>query len=119
MMSLKKAGDISKIGQGIVGIFTGNPIYIAELVGENATRKLATQFLLNPRFQNLSDKFVTAINKGKVPAVMNIVDEMKKLVKKTKALDEDELDGIKGIKSSDVQDLIDALNQENENNQEN
>lgn len=85
---------------GLLGGFvTGNVPLIAETVGISGAKSLAREMLINPRFQNLSGKLVTAINQNKVPLTKTLVEQLQNEIAKTdpdaaqqlRAIDIDEL----------------------------
>lgn len=76
--------DIMQASQAIKllgGVTFGYYPVLVEFAGEAAARKLAREMLLNPRFQNLSNKMVSAINQNKWRGAEKILDSMIKEVK--------------------------------------
>lgn len=77
------------------GATTGNFGFLETAIGDFAVRKLATELLINPRFQNLSKKMLNALEKNKFAVANNLWDVMtqevnkvdKKSAKKMKDLD--------------------------------
>lgn len=63
-------------------IVTGYQPLLIEAVGEAAARKLSTELLLNPRFQNLSKQMVNALNENKVVHAQKVFEHMKNLIEK-------------------------------------
>jgi len=53
-------------GEVIGAVVYGSPAPIATLVGHEAARSLASEMLVNPRFQNLSRQIVSSLNQGKI-----------------------------------------------------
>lgn len=75
---LVTAGEATRL---MFGVATGNFPLLIETVGESAARSLATEMLINPRFQNLGNKMVSALNQNSVPAAKRILQQM---IKETK-----------------------------------
>lgn len=63
------------------GMFTGNYPLLVGTAGLGAARSLATELLVNPRFVNLSNKMVSALNQNSVPAAKRILQQ---IIKETK-----------------------------------
>ena len=80
---LLSATTIPKV---IYGMFSGNYPLIYEAVGEQAARKLSSELLLNPRFQNLSKQIVSSLNSGKIPVTTKLMD---KFIEYTSEVDPD------------------------------
>lgn len=82
------------------GVTFGYYPILVEAAGEQAARTLSREMLLNPRFQNLSGKMVSAINQNKWQAVKKIRDSMiaevkdvsPEIAKQLQAVDLDELE---------------------------
>jgi hypothetical protein len=67
----------------IVGTITGNYPVIAGIATEKAGKILAKQMVTNPRFQQLSNKIVLAMNENKPAIVMKLIDALAHEVRKT------------------------------------
>jgi len=88
-------GTIGAVGAAMIG----NPIYLKGMVGEKLMRKLAQQMLINPRFQQISQKTVKAMNENKYGVVKKLYDlyahEIKEIIpslsKEIKSLSEEEI----------------------------
>jgi hypothetical protein len=63
---------------GLGAVLTFNYPFLATVVGENAARRLATELLINPRFQQLSTKMVSALNQNKLGVAAKIAESMSK-----------------------------------------
>ena len=55
----------------------GNPLPLMSLGGEVATRLLAREMLINPYFQNISNKLVQNFNQGSLKGVKDLVVQVK------------------------------------------
>jgi len=55
-------------------LVTGYYPHLAGILAEKAGRQVAKQMLINPRFQQLASKTVTAINQGKYGMVKKLAD---------------------------------------------
>lgn len=64
------------------GVATGSFSMLAELAGEKAARSLATNMLSNPKFQNLSSKWVNAINNNNFNTAYKLSNQLASLVNK-------------------------------------
>ncbi len=64
------------------GATTGSYTFLTAAIGEVAVKKLATELLINPRFQNLSKKMLTALSNNKFVVAKNIWDVMTQEVNK-------------------------------------
>jgi len=89
---------------GLLGsFFTGNFPLLSSIVGEKAARKLAQQMLINPRFQQLSSKGISALNENKFMIVKKTSDALAKEIAK---IDKDAAKKIQSISDEDFKDLI-------------
>jgi len=79
-----KPGIVDKFvskGEAVAGLgalLTFNYPFLGAVIGENAARRLATELLVNPRFQQLSTKMVSALNANKYQAAAKIAESMSK-----------------------------------------
>lgn len=64
-------------------IGTGNFKEAAVIVGEAGTRKLMTEFLINPHLQNISKRMIEALAKNKVPIAEKLEKKVKQEIKRT------------------------------------
>lgn len=100
------ASDIVSAGEalGFLGsIVTGNTGFFGVLMAEKAAKKLAQQMLINPRFQQLSKKTISAMNKNKFILAKKTSDLIAKEVAK---IDKDAAKKIESISDEDFKDLI-------------
>lgn len=68
---------------GITGsILFGQYPTLAGIIGEKAAKKLSQQMLLNPHFQQLSQKMIVAINQNKFGIAKKVIEDLKKEVGK-------------------------------------
>lgn len=72
---VNKGEIISAIPSGLALAY-GNPLPLMGLGGEVATRLLAREMLINPYFQNISNKLVTNLNSGSVKGVKDLVNQV-------------------------------------------
>jgi hypothetical protein len=78
------ADDLVTASEGVrvlYGAFTGNYPLLAETIGEAGARKMASELLTNPRFQNLSKQMVEALNNNKLAVASKIYDSMLNLAR--------------------------------------
>jgi hypothetical protein len=68
----------SEVPRFIYGVITGNFPVLSELLLENTAKKLATEMLVNPRFQNISKQMINALNKNKIGIANKLKDKMAK-----------------------------------------
>lgn len=66
---------------GLGALLTFNYPFLGAVIGENAARRLATELLVNPRFQQLSSKMVSALNANKLGAAAKIAESMSKEIR--------------------------------------
>lgn len=71
---VNKGEIVSAIPSGLA-LVHGNPMPLAGLGGEVATRLLAREMLINPYFQNLANKLVANFNQGSVKAITESVKQ--------------------------------------------
>ncbi len=89
---------------GLIGsIITGNLPFLGTMIGEKAAKKLAQQMLLNPRFQQLSKKTISAMNQNKFSLAKKTSDLIAKEVSK---VDKNAAKKIETISDEDFKDLI-------------
>ena len=62
--------------RAVLGLSTGNPWILKEAIFEKAGKKIATNLLLNPRFQNLQMKMIDALNQNKFSAASKVWESM-------------------------------------------
>lgn len=77
------ADAILKVGEitgGLWSLFTGNLPALASIAGESGVRRIGRELLINPRFQQLGQKLVSAFNQGKWVAAKKIADQYAKEV---------------------------------------
>lgn len=65
-------------GIGAVGfLLTGNWPQLQALLGYTAAKRVATEFLVNPRLVNIQHKMIRALNENSVPLVNKLIDQFK------------------------------------------
>jgi hypothetical protein len=80
--NIVSAAEALGLGGGFIkGMFFGDFSYFAGVATEQALRNLAKEFLLNPKYQQLSRKMVVALNQNKGPLAQKLTKEMLGLVK--------------------------------------
>lgn len=67
----------------LASLTTGYYPVLFKIAGEKTARKLAQQMLINPRFQQISNKMVEAINQNKLPIAKKLSDLFAHEVRKT------------------------------------
>lgn len=72
-----------KMGTLVSGILSFNPILVKGVLGTEAARYGFAELLLNPRFKNLTNQMLKAIDTNKVALAKKISDQMKKEVEKS------------------------------------
>jgi len=100
------ASDIVSGGEALAflgSIITGNAGFFGALMTEQSAKKLAQQMLINPRFQQLSSKTISAMNQNKFALAKKTSDLIAKEVSK---IDPDIAKKIESLKDEDFQDLI-------------
>lgn len=75
--------NVSKIPQAMLGIYLGMPGLIGEMALESGLRQLAAESLTNPRFVNLGNQFVAAINRQSPRLVQSVANETAKFLDDT------------------------------------
>ena len=80
--------EITAVVPAAVGLAQGNPWIFAGLAGEAAMRTLAREMIVNPYFQNVSNKLVKNLNAGSVKGLQQTFSEVKSYLEK-KYPDED------------------------------
>lgn len=73
--------SLTKGLSALFGIFTGNYTMLKSAIGLLGGRKLATEFLLNPRLQNLERKTINAINNNQFALAKKTFDLMREDLK--------------------------------------
>jgi|GEM_PF-4811978 len=79
---------------GMYGLLTLNVPVLTSVAGEAAATRLATEFLVNPRFQQLSTKLVSSLNQNKLGAAAKIAESMSKEIRPYSDEMADEIDEI-------------------------
>lgn len=69
-------GALGDVGKILIGLSTQNPIILGEYLGEKVARNVARQMLTNPRFQNLSQQMIDALNSSKFTLAKEISEKM-------------------------------------------
>lgn len=80
-----KFEDLMKLGRKgriLAGLAFHNPLILTEAIGEAATKKLFTEMLLNPRYQNLMNKLLTNLQKGKIAVAREAAEKLTEEAKK-------------------------------------
>lgn len=72
---------IEKLGL-LGGVMTWNFPLIKTLAGEQAAKQIAKHMLVNPKFQQIGNKMVVAVNENKYNLAVKAIDELKKEMKK-------------------------------------
>lgn len=65
----------------LYGVLTFNVPLLTKIAGENATRRLITETFVNPRFQQLNSKLVSALNENKLGLAAKIAESISKDVR--------------------------------------
>ncbi len=100
------ASDIVSGGEalGFLGsVLTGNMAFLSAILTEQAAKKLAQQMLINPRFQQLSKKTISAMNQNKFSLAKKTSDLIAKEVSK---VDKNAAKKIESISDEEFKDLI-------------
>lgn len=84
--------ELWEIGGGLAGAAMGYPWALAPAIGHVGTRSLANQYLTNPYFQNLPNKFMKAVLKDDKKTATAIANSLKKVLKRDYDLQEEELE---------------------------
>lgn len=72
------ASEIFGIGEGLrEALFYGNPTFLKAMLLEKGARIGAREVLLNPRFQQLGEKTLMALNKNKFGLAKKLIDNMR------------------------------------------
>jgi hypothetical protein len=72
-------------GLVLSAITTGNFPLLKKIIGPLAGRKLAAEMVINPRFQNLSAKFINSLNQGRYAVSEKIYNQIVREVGKSNA----------------------------------
>lgn len=78
----------------LYGALTFNIPLLAKIGGEHAARRLITETFINPRFQQLSSKLVSALNENKLGLAAKIAESMSKEVREVSPEIADEMEEI-------------------------
>lgn len=71
------AESLGLFGSVLIGDFP----HAGAILAEKGARKTAREFLLNPRFQQLGEKFLKALNQNKYGAAAKIANDFNKIIK--------------------------------------
>jgi hypothetical protein len=66
----------------LFSLATGNYPYIFKIAGEKTGREIAKNLLINPRFQQISEKIVESLKQNKYGTVKKFSEEMQKMIGK-------------------------------------
>jgi hypothetical protein len=100
------ASDIVSGGEalGFLGaVVTGNAGFFGAIMTEQTAKKLAQQMLINPRFQQLSKKTITAMNQNKFALAKKTSDLLAREVSK---IDKSAGKKLESLEDEDFKDLI-------------
>lgn len=99
---------------GVLGSFIfGYPIPLAHLAGQHTLRKISSQMLLNPRFQQHGKKLVEALNQNKFSTAKKVIDLIAKEIKP----DSEEIyDYLNNISEDEIKELFSYVPQNNHTN---
>lgn len=75
--------DAGEAGAIVVGVGTGNFSLLKKVAGEVAGRGLAREILINPRFQSITRKMLTALNQNQLGVANSALQALKKEIGKT------------------------------------
>lgn len=71
-------------GIGAVGfLITGNWPQLQALLGYTLAKRIATEFLVNPRLVNIQHKMLRALNENQVPIVNNLLKQFQEEIKES------------------------------------
>ena len=71
------AETITLLGGTGLGLMTGNFSTLIAVLGEQGVKKIAQQMLINPKFQQLAEKSVEAINQNKFSTAKKLYGQYK------------------------------------------
>lgn len=94
---------------GTLGVAFGHYPTLVGILGEQAAKKLAQQMLINPKFQQISQKMVVALNQNKYGLAQKLTSELRDLVKKYSPEMADE---INNFSKEDFEELLKSNQQE-------
>lgn len=80
--SFVNKGEVVSAIPSALALVYGNPLPLAGLGGEVATRILAREMLINPYFQNVAKKLVTNFNSSSVKGVQESVKQVQEYMKR-------------------------------------
>jgi hypothetical protein len=80
--SFVSKAELSAVAPAALGLAMGNPWVFAGLAGEASMRTLAREMIINPYFQNLSNKLVKNLNSGSVKGIQEALSETKSFMEK-------------------------------------
>jgi len=92
-------GVLGALGGTTFGFF--HPL--VAILGEQTAKKLAQQFLINPRFQQLSQKMVVALNQNKYQMAKNILGQITNQISK---FDPESAETLKDLSMEELEDLF-------------
>ncbi len=93
-------------GAALTAIVTGNYPILAKVVGVAAARQLAAEMITNPRFVNLSSRFVNSMERGLPVVAKKVYEQMLIEVGKTNA------EAAMKMSNFDIDELFEALEKE-------
>lgn len=91
--------DASSVPRFAYGMFTGDTAIMGEVVAESAIRSMAAEMLTNPRFQDLSRKWISAMNKSRFKIATELSKEMAELIR---PFDSDAADQLSNVDYSEL-----------------
>ncbi len=84
--------EILGVGTGLASALLGNPWGLKAALGPVAARSFANQYLTNPWFQNLGNKFINALVKNDTKTARALVNSLKKILKQKYDVSEKEIE---------------------------
>lgn len=94
-------------GAMLSAVTTGNYPLMKKIIGPVGARLLAREMVINPRFQNLSSRFIVAANRGAPQVAKKVYDQMLLEVAKTNA------EAAMALSGFDVDQFFESLPPEN------
>jgi hypothetical protein len=79
---ISAAETIGILGGGAMGVMYGDYSTLLTMFGEKGAKKIAQQMLINPRFQQLAEKTVIAVEQNKYGLVKKLVEDLKQEISK-------------------------------------
>lgn len=73
--------NMGKIGGFIHGILSLNPITLKTILAHDGSRRLFTEFMINPRLQNLTQQLGKALSSNKIAIAQKIIQKIEKELK--------------------------------------